>query len=86
MDLTELLEIPGTDADALYESFAIWAAEQGTALYPAQDEALLELAAGSHVILATPTGSGKSLVAVGAHLFALTRGCAATTPRRSKRW
>ncbi|MFI6311844.1 DEAD/DEAH box helicase [Nocardia fusca] len=74
MDLTELLEIPGTDADALYESFAIWAAEQGTALYPAQDEALLELAAGSHVILATPTGSGKSLVAVGAHLFALTRG------------
>nr|WP_280399252.1 DEAD/DEAH box helicase [Nocardia carnea] len=74
MDLTELLEIPGTDADALYESFAIWAADQGTPLYPAQDEALLELASGSHVILATPTGSGKSLVAVGAHLFALTGG------------
>ncbi|MFI7665361.1 DEAD/DEAH box helicase [Nocardia sp. NPDC049526] len=74
MDLTELLEIPGTDADALYESFGTWAAEQGTPLYPAQDEALLELASGSNVILATPTGSGKSLVAVGAHLFALTRG------------
>ncbi|WP_433203754.1 DEAD/DEAH box helicase [Nocardia sp. CA-107356] len=74
MDLTELLEIPGTDADALYEAFGVWAAEQGTPLYPAQDEALLELASGSHVILATPTGSGKSLVAVGAHLFALTRG------------
>ncbi|WP_433526347.1 DEAD/DEAH box helicase [Nocardia pseudovaccinii] len=74
MDLTELLEIPGTDADALYESFGSWAAEQGTPLYPAQDEALLELASGSNVILATPTGSGKSLVAVGAHLFALTRG------------
>lgn len=74
MDLTELLEIPGTDADALYESFGEWAAEQGTPLYPAQDEALLELASGSNVILATPTGSGKSLVAVGAHLFALTRG------------
>ncbi|MEU1980285.1 DUF3516 domain-containing protein [Nocardia sp. NPDC019395] len=74
MDLTELLEIPGTDADALYESFAIWAAEQGTPLYPAQDEALMELASGSHVILATPTGSGKSLVAVGAHLFALASG------------
>lgn len=74
MDLTELLEIPGTDADALYESFGTWAAEQGTPLYPAQDEALLELASGSHVILATPTGSGKSLVAVGAHLFALTQG------------
>lgn len=74
MDLTELLEIPGTDADALYESFGAWATEQGTPLYPAQDEALLELASGSNVILATPTGSGKSLVAVGAHLFALTRG------------
>ncbi|GAB2635135.1 DEAD/DEAH box helicase [Nocardia goodfellowii] len=74
MDLTELLEIPGTDADALYESFALWAAEQGTPLYPAQDEAIMELASGSNVILATPTGSGKSLVAVGAHLFALTRG------------
>ncbi|UGT63478.1 DUF3516 domain-containing protein [Nocardia asteroides] len=74
MDLTELLDIPGTDADALYESFGAWAAERGTALYPAQDEALLELASGSNVILATPTGSGKSLVAVGAHLFALTRG------------
>lgn len=74
MDLTELLEIPGTDADALYESFTAWAAEQGTPLYPAQDEAVMELASGSHVILATPTGSGKSLVAVGAHLFALTQG------------
>ncbi|MGO4612772.1 DEAD/DEAH box helicase [Nocardia sp. 2YAB30] len=73
MDLTELLDIPGTDADALYESFGMWAAAQGTPLYPAQDEALLELASGSHVILATPTGSGKSLVAVGAHLFALTQ-------------
>lgn len=74
MDLTELLEIPGTDADALYESFGAWAAEQGTPLYPAQDEALLELASGANVILATPTGSGKSLVAVGAHLIALTQG------------
>ncbi|MGK8512355.1 DEAD/DEAH box helicase [Nocardia asiatica] len=74
MDLTELLDIPGTDADALYESFGMWATEQGTPLYPAQDEALLELASGSNVILATPTGSGKSLVAVGAHLFALTQG------------
>ncbi|GAA5107155.1 DEAD/DEAH box helicase [Nocardia iowensis] len=74
VDLTELLEIPGTDADALYESFGAWAAEQGTPLYPAQDEALLELASGSNVILATPTGSGKSLVAVGAHLIALAQG------------
>src|SRR5690606_19184885 len=38
------------------------------------DEAVLELASGSNVILSTPTGSGKSLVAVAAHLFALTQG------------
>src|SRR3546814_2622223 len=50
VDLTDLLEIPGTDADALYESFAAWAAEQGTTLYPAQDEALMELASGSNEI------------------------------------
>ncbi|HLS79279.1 MAG TPA: DUF3516 domain-containing protein [Nocardia sp.] len=74
MELTELLDIPGTDADALYETFGMWAAEQGTPLYPAQDEAVLELASGSNVILSTPTGSGKSLVAVAAHLFALTQG------------
>ncbi|MGW4631198.1 DEAD/DEAH box helicase [Nocardia sp. NPDC004415] len=74
MDLTDLLDIPGTDADALYESFALWADEQGTTLYPAQDEALMELASGANVILATPTGSGKSLVAVGAHLFAMANG------------
>ncbi len=43
-------------------------------LYPAQEDALLELASGSHVILSTPTGSGKSLVAVGAMFFALAQG------------
>jgi superfamily II RNA helicase len=44
------------------------------ALYPAQEEAMLELLAGNHVVLATPTGSGKSLVAIGAHLAALSEG------------
>ena len=46
----------------------------GRRLYPAQEEALLELAAGHHVILATPTGSGKSLVAEGLHVLALAAG------------
>ena len=46
----------------------------GRRLYPAQEEALLELAAGKHVILATPTGSGKSLVAEGMHVLALSAG------------
>ena len=56
------------------DDYANWAAATGRPLYPAQEEALLELAAGSHVILATPTGSGKSLVAVGAMLLALADG------------
>jgi hypothetical protein len=64
---------PG-DADGAYEVFADWVAEQGITLYPAQEEALLELATGANVILGTPTGSGKSLVALGAHVFARARG------------
>ncbi|WP_083707459.1 DEAD/DEAH box helicase [Intrasporangium flavum] len=59
------------DADALYDAFAEWAAEQGLALYPHQEEAFLEVLSGSNVILATPTGSGKSLVAAAAHFTAL---------------
>ncbi len=58
----------------LLEEFASWAAENGLTLYPAQEDALLELASGSHVILSTPTGSGKSLVAIGAMFFALAQG------------
>jgi len=62
------------DPDALYEAFTGWAAEQGLTLYPHQEESLLELVTGSHVILSTPTGSGKSLVATAAHFVALAQG------------
>src|SRR5690349_111066 len=62
------------DADVAYSAFVDWVAGQGFELYPAQDEALVELATGANVVLATPTGSGKSLVAVGAHFFALAAG------------
>jgi superfamily II RNA helicase len=65
---------PGPDPDAVFDAFAVWAAEQGLDLYPAQTEALIELVSGSNVILATPTGSGKSLVAAGAHFAALAAG------------
>lgn len=64
----------GSDQDAVYEGFLEWATDQGFALYPAQDEAVIELVSGSHVILSTPTGTGKSLVAVAAHAVALARG------------
>jgi superfamily II RNA helicase len=60
--------------DAVLEAFATWSAGQGLTLYPAQEEALMELVTGANVILSTPTGSGKSLVATGAHFAALARG------------
>ena len=59
------------DADAVFDTFTGWAAARDVALYPAQTEALIELVSGSNVILGTPTGSGKSLVATGAHFAAL---------------
>ncbi|WP_347220912.1 DEAD/DEAH box helicase [Mycolicibacterium poriferae] len=64
----------GADPDELFESFSQWAQSNGTALYPAQEEALIELVSGANVILATPTGSGKSLVATGALYAALAAG------------
>lgn len=65
------LQAKGGDADALFTDFAGWAEANGTTLYPAQEEALIELVSGANVILATPTGSGKSLVATGAIYAAL---------------
>ncbi|WP_067440087.1 DEAD/DEAH box helicase [Nocardioides jensenii] len=61
------------DADTLYDAFTGWAQERGLPLYPHQDEAVIELLSGNNVILATPTGSGKSMVALGAHFAALNR-------------
>ncbi len=73
MTLTELVP-ESADPDALYAAFSEWAGEQGLALYPHQDEAVIELVSGANVILSTPTGSGKSLVATAAHFAALAAG------------
>ncbi|MET0734151.1 MAG: DUF3516 domain-containing protein [Microbacterium sp.] len=62
------------DPDVVYDVFTEWAADRGFALYPAQDEAIIELVSGANVVLSTPTGTGKSLVAIAAHAACLARG------------
>ena len=72
--LLDAVRATGGDGDAVYDAFVEWAEGQGLSLYPAQDEAVMELVSGANVILATPTGTGKSLVAIAAHATALANG------------
>ena len=65
---------PGASPDELLGVFTGWVAESGMALYEAQEEAIVEVYAGSNVIVSTPTGSGKSMVALAAHVAALGQG------------
>ncbi|MBS4753731.1 DUF3516 domain-containing protein [Nocardioides sp. zg-ZUI104] len=58
-------------ADAAYDRILAHAEARGLTLYPHQEEAVLALLGGDNVVLATPTGSGKSLVAVAAAMAAL---------------
>jgi superfamily II RNA helicase len=60
--------------ESLLDNFLRYTTDQGLELYPAQEEAILEFFGGNHVILSTPTGSGKSLVALAAHFDALSKG------------
>ncbi|UGY94667.1 DEAD/DEAH box helicase [Streptomyces gobiensis] len=72
--MTLIDQMPNSpDPDALFDAFSSWAEERGITLYPAQEEALIEVVSGANVILSTPTGSGKSLVAAGAHFAALAQ-------------
>ena len=64
-----------TGSEDLFDAFERWAGDQGLTLYTAQQDALFEIVVGSNVILSTPTGSGKSMVAVGAHFAALAGKC-----------
>lgn len=73
--LPDLAEVPDPLVDeAIWDTFTSWTTQRGISLYPAQEEASLGILAGDNVILATPTGSGKSMVANAAHFIALARG------------
>ncbi|QSE88471.1 DUF3516 domain-containing protein [Rhodococcus pseudokoreensis] len=73
MLLSDLLP-ENADSDSVFDAFTSWTEERGLTLYPAQEESVMELVSGANVILATPTGSGKSMVAVGAHFYAMATG------------
>lgn len=70
MTLTAALPT-SADPDTLFDAFAGWAKERGLDLYSHQEEAVIEIVSGANVIMNTPTGSGKSLVAIAAHFAAL---------------
>jgi superfamily II RNA helicase len=65
---------PGASSNQLLDCFLDYAAGRQLMLYPAQEEAVLALLDGQNVILNTPTGSGKSLVASAMIFAALARG------------
>src|SRR6478736_2339900 len=65
---------PGADADAALEGFLRYAAQAGLTLYPHQEEAVLAVMSDSNVIVHTPTGSGKSLIAAAVHFKAISEG------------
>ncbi|HET6410535.1 MAG TPA: DUF3516 domain-containing protein [Anaeromyxobacter sp.] len=74
--LSALLPPPGTSLppEAILDRFVSWVATTGLSLYPHQEEAILHLLDARHLVLATPTGSGKSLVATFLHFQAMAAG------------
>ena len=72
--LFDLLPAGDASADDLLDRFLEYVDRLGLTLYPAQEEAILALLEDRHVILNTPTGSGKSLAAFALHFASLARG------------
>lgn len=69
--LERVAEARGKDDSVLLDLFLEYLADKKLELYPAQEEAILALFEGSNVILNTPTGSGKSLVATALHYHSI---------------
>ena len=65
---------PWLTPEEAYERFMEWVSSRGIEPWGHQEDALFSLAAGSNVILGTPTGSGKSLVALGMMFMAMASG------------
>ncbi|MFN8944037.1 MAG: DEAD/DEAH box helicase, partial [Pseudobdellovibrionaceae bacterium] len=61
-------------SDQILDRFLDYVSSKNLELYPAQEEAILELIANKNVILNTPTGSGKSLVALALHFYSMALG------------
>ncbi|WP_246498119.1 DEAD/DEAH box helicase [Natronoglycomyces albus] len=74
MSIIDFLPSTSADGDDVYEAFHSWADQEGIDLYDHQEEALMGLCEGNNVIVSTPTGSGKSLIATAAHFYAISRG------------
>jgi superfamily II RNA helicase len=73
----QLFMLPPREApssEEVLDRFLEYVAGEGLTLYPEQEEAILEVIAGNNVILSTPTGSGKSLVATAMHFLAMAQG------------
>ncbi|MEZ5217593.1 MAG: DUF3516 domain-containing protein [Ilumatobacteraceae bacterium] len=72
--LGEQLPPPGSDPLDVVTAFMAWAESSGRPLYPHQEDALMALAEEQHVVLATPTGCGKSMAALAGIALARNRG------------
>jgi superfamily II RNA helicase len=72
--LYDILPQGEADTDELLGRFLDYVTAKELVLYPAQEEAVLALFEGQNVVLNTPTGSGKTLVASALHFASLARG------------
>lgn len=72
--LRRLPPSPDCTGAELLDRFLDYVEERQLTLYPAQEEAILELYEDNNVILTTPTGSGKSLVATALHFKSMAQG------------